>query len=226
MEKRAVPQARLGAQAISFRREGTKMRVGKWLVPRHIDYDSLKVTGQARPNFGAGFFGCEHAIDAGSGGVSLFFPCGNFVDEAVGIVHSAAQALAAEHADLDLDHVKPTGMTGSVVVASPAVAASSGRAPREGLCKPLPARYLDRRQSEATFQRATRLRPTTSYQNRKDACIGGRNCSTMGGIGRCPQMAKVTRSNRVGCTTDIIQNNTGSATIDLRTSANNADFDL
>ena len=45
----------------------------------------------------------------------MFFPCGNFVDEAVGIVDSAIEALAAEHADLDLDHIEPTGVLGGVV---------------------------------------------------------------------------------------------------------------
>src|SRR5713101_6871207 len=46
-------------------------------------------------------------FDAGAGGVSLSFPCGDFADEAVGVVDSAVQALAAEHADLDLDHIEP-----------------------------------------------------------------------------------------------------------------------
>ena len=45
----------------------------------------------------------------------MFLPCGNFADEALGIVDSAIQALAAEHADLDLDHVEPAGMLGGVV---------------------------------------------------------------------------------------------------------------
>ena len=42
-------------------------------------------------------------------------PCGDFADEALGIVDSAIQALASEHADLVLDHVEPTGMLGGVV---------------------------------------------------------------------------------------------------------------
>ena len=41
--------------------------------------------------------------------------CGDFADEALGVVDSAIQALAAEHADLDLDHVEPAGMLGGVV---------------------------------------------------------------------------------------------------------------
>jgi hypothetical protein len=42
-------------------------------------------------------------------------PCGDFADEALGVVDSTVQALAAQHADLDLDHVEPTGMLGGVV---------------------------------------------------------------------------------------------------------------
>lgn len=45
----------------------------------------------------------------------MLLPGGDFADETVGVVDSAVQALAAEHADLDLDHVEPTGMLGSVV---------------------------------------------------------------------------------------------------------------
>ena len=47
-------------------------------------------------HFGAGLIGCEHPFDAGAGGVSLSFPCGDFVDEALWIVDSAVQTLAAE----------------------------------------------------------------------------------------------------------------------------------
>jgi hypothetical protein len=61
------------------------------------------------------FFGCEHPFDTGADNVSLFFPCGDFTDEVFGIVCSTVQALTAEHADLDLNHVEPTGMLGGVV---------------------------------------------------------------------------------------------------------------
>ena len=37
------------------------------------------------------------------------------LDEALRIVDSAVQALAAQHADLDLDHVEPAGVLGGVV---------------------------------------------------------------------------------------------------------------
>jgi hypothetical protein len=43
------------------------------------------------------------------------FPCVDFAAEPVWVVYSAVQAPAAEHADLDLDYVEPTGMLGGVV---------------------------------------------------------------------------------------------------------------
>jgi hypothetical protein len=49
-----------------------------------------------------------------AGGVSLFFPWGDLADEALGVVDSAIQALAAEHAALDLDHVEPAGEDSSI----------------------------------------------------------------------------------------------------------------
>jgi len=42
-------------------------------------------------------------------------PCGDFADEARGVVDSAIQTLAAEHPDLDLGHVEPAGMLGGVM---------------------------------------------------------------------------------------------------------------
>src|ERR1700681_4573064 len=66
--------------------------------------------GIGAAHFGAGFFGCEHPFDACAGGVPLFLPCGDFADEAVGVVDSAIQALATEHTDLE-----PAGMLGGVV---------------------------------------------------------------------------------------------------------------
>ena len=62
----------------------------------------------------------------------MFLPCGNFADEALGVVDSAIQALAGEHADLDLDHVEPTGMLGGVVELQSAQN-SPGFGGREGL---------------------------------------------------------------------------------------------
>src|ERR1700738_1717247 len=69
---------------------------------------------------GAGFVGCEHPSDAGAGGVSVPFPGVDFAAEPVWVVDSAVEALAAQHADLDLDHVEPTGMLGGVVEFQPA----------------------------------------------------------------------------------------------------------
>src|SRR3982074_2498872 len=57
----------------------------------------------------------KHPFDAGAGGVSLSFPGVDFAAEPVWVVDSAVEALAAQHADLDLDHVEPTGVLGSVV---------------------------------------------------------------------------------------------------------------
>ena len=54
-------------------------------------------------------------MDASAGSVSLLLPCVDFADEAVWLVDPAIQALAAQHTDLDLDHVEPTGMLGGVV---------------------------------------------------------------------------------------------------------------
>src|SRR5260370_1860892 len=87
----------------------------KALAPWHSDYDSLDVMGVGAAHFGAGFFGCEHPFDAGAGGVSLLLPCGDFTDEARGVVDSAIQTLAAEHPDLDLGPVEPAGMPGGVL---------------------------------------------------------------------------------------------------------------
>ena len=59
-------------------------------------------------HFGAGLVGCEHPFDARAGGISLSFPSSDFADEALRVVDSAIQALAAEDADLDLEarHVR------------------------------------------------------------------------------------------------------------------------
>jgi hypothetical protein len=52
----------------------------------------------------------------------------DFGDEAFGVVDPAVQALAAQDTDLDLDHVEPAGVLGSVVELQTAQdAASFGR---------------------------------------------------------------------------------------------------
>jgi hypothetical protein len=83
-------------------------------------------------HFGAGFVGCEHPFDAGTGGIALSLPCGDFAAEPFWVIDSAIQALAAQDADLDLDHVEPTGMLGSVVELQTAQD-SPGLGRREGL---------------------------------------------------------------------------------------------
>jgi hypothetical protein len=70
-------------------------------------------------HFDAGFIGCEHPFDAGASGISLLFPSGDFAAEPLWVVNSAIQALAAQDSDLDLDHVKPTGVLGGVVELQP-----------------------------------------------------------------------------------------------------------
>ena len=97
------------------------------LVPHHRDYGLFGCDGVGAAHFGAGFFGCEHPFDACAGGVALFLPCGNFADEALGVVDSAIQALAAEHADLDLDHVEPAGMLRTIGAGLPSLIARVAR---------------------------------------------------------------------------------------------------
>src|SRR5271156_4360627 len=71
--------------------------------------------GIGTAHFDAGLVCCEHPFDAGAGGVSLSLPCADFADEPLGVVYSTVEALAAQHPDLDLDHVEPTGVLGGVV---------------------------------------------------------------------------------------------------------------
>jgi hypothetical protein len=71
--------------------------------------------GIGAAHFGAGFVGCEHPFDACASGVALPLPSFDFVDEPIWVVDSAVEALAAQDADLDLDHVEPTGVLGGVV---------------------------------------------------------------------------------------------------------------
>jgi len=70
-------------------------------------------------HFGAGFVGCEHPFDAGAFGITLSFPGGDFATEPFCVVDSAIQALAAQDADLDLDHVEPACVLGGVVELQP-----------------------------------------------------------------------------------------------------------
>jgi hypothetical protein len=69
----------------------------------------------AATHFGAGFVDCEHPFDTGACGVSLSFPGADFGLEALASTNPTVEALAAEHANFDLDHVQPAGVLGDVV---------------------------------------------------------------------------------------------------------------
>src|SRR5213079_1911171 len=45
--------------------------------------------------FGAGFVGCEHPFDAGSGFIPPLLPCCDLVSEPFGVVDAAVEALAS-----------------------------------------------------------------------------------------------------------------------------------
>ena len=66
-------------------------------------------------HFGAGFFGCEHPVDAGAFGISSFLPGGGFGDEPGAAVDASIETLAGQDADLDLDHVEPACVLGDVM---------------------------------------------------------------------------------------------------------------
>jgi hypothetical protein len=83
-------------------------------------------------HFGAGFGGCEHPFDAGTCGIALLLPDGGFGGELVAAFDASVEALAGQDADLDLDHVQPTGMLGDVVELQSAQH-PSGFVSREGL---------------------------------------------------------------------------------------------
>src|SRR5215471_7343278 len=68
-------------------------------------------TGQ----LGASTLGREHPVDAGADSIALTLPSTDLGDEAVRVWEAPIQALAAQHADLDLDHIEPAGVFGGVV---------------------------------------------------------------------------------------------------------------
>ena len=55
-------------------------------------------------HFGAGLLNCEHPFDTEAGGISQSFPGGDLGFEALPGSDPAVEALAAEHADFDLNH--------------------------------------------------------------------------------------------------------------------------
>ena len=55
---------------------------------------TLCCVGVSACELGASTLGCEHPVDAGARFVALFFPGGDFGDEAVFFVHASVEALA------------------------------------------------------------------------------------------------------------------------------------
>jgi hypothetical protein len=103
-----------------------------------------KCLGRLAP-FCAGLFRREHPFDAGAGSISLPFPSGDFATQSLGVVDPASEALAAQDADLDLNHVEPACVLWGVVELDPPQdgwkSTKSIRRPREskicnsGLCR-------------------------------------------------------------------------------------------
>src|ERR1700758_23804 len=63
----------------------------------------------------AGALCSEHPFDASAASISLSFPLGDFGFEDFAVVDASVEALGAQDADLDLDHVEPRGMLGRVM---------------------------------------------------------------------------------------------------------------
>jgi len=66
-------------------------------------------------HFGASLVGCEHPFNASAARISLLFPSGNFAAKPFCVVNSAIRAVAAQDADLDLDHGEPACVLGGVM---------------------------------------------------------------------------------------------------------------
>jgi len=62
-----------------------------------------------------GLICCEHPFDAGAAVISRALPGCDFAAQSFGFVDPAIQALTAQEAGLDLDHVEPTCVLGDVV---------------------------------------------------------------------------------------------------------------
>src|SRR3954451_21133598 len=82
--------------------------------------------------FGAGAFSGEHPSDTCSRGITLVFPGGDFGHELLTIADPPVETLAAQYADLDLDHIEPASVFGDVVKLQPAHHPTGFRR-REGL---------------------------------------------------------------------------------------------
>src|SRR5262245_43929656 len=72
------------------------------LVPRHRGFDSLTPArwscrlGICSTHFGAGFFGCEHPIDAGALGIAPALPSGSLGDQPRVACDAPIEALAGQ----------------------------------------------------------------------------------------------------------------------------------
>src|SRR5690348_18292572 len=63
----------------------------------------------------AGALGGEHPLHAGAGGVALLLPGLYLGEQPFALADTPVEALGAQDADLDLDHVEPTGVLRRVV---------------------------------------------------------------------------------------------------------------
>src|SRR3954451_11237084 len=79
----------------------------------------------------------EHPLDAGLGRVALSLPGVDLGDKPLAFADASVQALAAQHADLDIDHVEPAGVLGRS--GTPAAGECDGPPPAE---KPRTARRM------------------------------------------------------------------------------------
>lgn len=114
----------------------------RFRVPRHRGFGSLLPSrggpfwaDRARigaAHFCADSFGREAPGDAGSGGIALLLLGGDLGDHARIAFDAPVEALAGEHADLDLDRVEPAGLFEDEVELDPAQD-SSGLVSREVL---------------------------------------------------------------------------------------------
>jgi hypothetical protein len=67
-----------------------------------------------------GAFGGEHPIDAGACCIALALPGGDFGNEPLALGDAPVEALAAQHAEFDLNHVEPAGVFGDILELQPA----------------------------------------------------------------------------------------------------------
>src|SRR5215207_1736327 len=72
-------------------------------------------SGIGAAHFGASLLDREHPFQVCAGAIALALPGGDLALEFLAVVDAPVQALALEHADLDLDHVEPTRVLGGVV---------------------------------------------------------------------------------------------------------------